>query len=171
MCDRRADCFLSFLYDIDCPAQIPTFLVPYRGPPKYNSTRRRMGSQIVRRRSLSQSSLCSAQFGCYQTPQGIHHPSSVMPSPSPSRASINNSSEYGTLRRIPPEAVKNQMAGFEANVPRILVIPRSSKGFGFILRGTKRKFSYLLIFYYLRLFRRGRYGIPAKRRNTGLTVL
>jgi hypothetical protein len=138
MCDQRADCFLSFLYDTDCPTQSP-FSVPYRGTPKFSS-RRRMGSQIIRRRSLSQSSLCSAQFDrCYQTPQSVHPPSSVMPSPSPSRTSINNSSDYGTLRRIPPEAVQNQMAGFEPNIPRILVIPRGPKGFGFILRGTKRK--------------------------------
>lgn len=137
MGDSEADCFLSFLYDVDCPTEQVTFSVPYRGTPKY-STRRRMGSQIIRRRSLSQSSLCSAQFDrCYQTPQGIHQ--SAMPSPSPSRASINNSSEYGTLRRIPPEAVQNQLAGFEPNIPRILVIPRGQKGFGFILRGTKRE--------------------------------
>jgi SH3/ankyrin repeat-containing protein len=60
-----------------------------------------------------------------------------MASPSPSRASFSNNSDYGTLRRYPPEAVQQQMAGFEPNVPRILVIPRGPKGFGFILRGTK----------------------------------
>lgn len=165
MCDRKADSFLTFLYDIPCPTQQPTFSVPYQGTPKY-STRRRMGSQIIRRRSLSQSSLCSAQFDrCYQTPQGIH-----MPSPSPSRASINNNSDYGTLRRIRPEDVQNQMAGFEPNVQRILVIPRGPKGFGFILRGTKRKlFSVVLIIVFV--FRRRRHGVPANSRNTGVTIL
>ncbi|KAI6242794.1 hypothetical protein M3Y99_00186600 [Aphelenchoides fujianensis] len=115
----------------------PGNAVPFRGTPKYN-TRRRMGSQILRRRSMSQSSICSAQSDrCYQTPQ-LRHSASVMPSPSMSRASTSNHSEYGgTLRRYPPESVQAQMAGFEANIPRILVIPRGPKGFGFILRGTK----------------------------------
>lgn len=74
-----------------------------------------------------------------------------MPSPSPSRASISNNSDYGTLRRYPPEAVQQQMAGFEPNVPRILVIPRGQKGFGFILRGTKSELKrrYHHILYYL----------------------
>ncbi|CAD5215421.1 unnamed protein product [Bursaphelenchus xylophilus] len=111
--------------------------VPYRGTPKY-STRRRLGSQIVRRRSLSQSSICSGrseQF--YQTPQQVRHAAPSMPSPSPSRMSASQASDYGTLRRYPADAVQNPVPGFETNVPRILVIPRGPKGFGFILRGSK----------------------------------
>lgn len=46
----------------------------------------------------------------------------------------NNNSNYGTLKNQ-----SNILAGFEANIPRILVIPRGSKGFGFILRGANRK--------------------------------
>ena len=46
--------------------------------------------------------------------------------------------DYGTLKRIPAEAVQQQQPGFEANTPRILVIPRGPKGFGFILRGARR---------------------------------
>lgn len=135
MNNKESQCFLSFLYNTSCPNQ-PENLVPYQTTPKYN-TRRRMGSQIIRRRSMSQTSLCSAQSErCYQTPQSIRPPS-VMPSPSPSRASVSNNSDYGTLRRYPPECIQQQMAGFEPNIPRILVIPRGAKGFGFILRGTK----------------------------------
>ncbi|CAD5211232.1 unnamed protein product [Bursaphelenchus okinawaensis] len=115
----------------------PHTSVPYRGTPKY-STRRRLGSQIVRRRSLSQSSMCSArseQF--YQTPQPMRHAGPAMPSPSPSRMSIAQPSDYGTLRRYPADAVQNSVPGHETNVPRILVIPRGPNGFGFILRGSK----------------------------------
>lgn len=140
-----SQCFLSFLYNSACPNQFNDNLVPYQTTPKYN-TRRRAGSQIIRRRSMSQTSLCSAQSDrFYQTPQSIRHPpSSVMASPSPSRASVSNNSDYGTLRRYPPEAVQQQLAGFEPNVPRILVIPRGLKGFGFILRGTKSESFQLL---------------------------
>ncbi|KAI6188305.1 hypothetical protein M3Y98_00340500 [Aphelenchoides besseyi] len=121
-------------------AHNPLNAVPYRGTPKYSTRRRLGGSQILRRRSLSQSSICSAQSDrCYQTPQQLRHSASVAPSPSIiSRASTSNQSEYGgTLRRYPPEAVQQQIAGVETNIPRILVIPRGPKGFGFILRGTK----------------------------------
>ena len=48
--------------------------------------------------------------------------------------------DYGTLRRIPHDIVKASQPGFEPNVPRILVIPRGPKGFGFILRGAMGKF-------------------------------
>lgn len=49
----------------------------------------------------------------------------------------NGSVDHGTLRKFAPEIV-NHNAGDEANIPRIMVIPRGPKGFGFILRGTKR---------------------------------
>lgn len=63
-----------FLYDSSrSSSKTNGFLpVPYRGTPKYN-TRRRLGSQILRRRSLSQSSMCSAQSQGYQTPQLMRH--------------------------------------------------------------------------------------------------
>uniref|UniRef100_A0A914D2E5 Uncharacterized protein n=1 Tax=Acrobeloides nanus TaxID=290746 RepID=A0A914D2E5_9BILA len=117
----------------------PSNAVPYRGTPKYN-TRRRMTNPILRRRSLSQSSICSAQSELYKVPQQIRQaPSISAPSPSPSSVTIcaSNASEYGTLRRYAPDAIQPAMAGFESNIPRILVIPRGPKGFGFILRGAK----------------------------------
>lgn len=63
-----------FLYDTSKSSTKPNAYipVPYRGTPKYN-TRRRLGSQILRRRSLSQSSMCSAQSQGYQTPQLMRH--------------------------------------------------------------------------------------------------
>lgn len=51
-------------------------------------------------------------------------------------AATNNNNIYGTLKKIPPDSIKNIQPGFEANIPRILVIPRGHKGFGFILRGS-----------------------------------
>lgn len=51
----------------------------------------------------------------------------------------SSTSEYGTLRRIPANSVQHQQPGFEPNTPRILVIPRGPKGFGFILRGARCK--------------------------------
>uniref|UniRef100_A0A914YLS5 PDZ domain-containing protein n=1 Tax=Panagrolaimus superbus TaxID=310955 RepID=A0A914YLS5_9BILA len=122
--------------------------VPYRGAPKYN-TRRRLTNPILRRRSLSQSSICSAQSERYQTPQNLllrqqqHHPQMGLASPSPSCLTMcpsnsGSTGEYGTLRRYAPDAIPSApRAGFEPNVPRILVIPRGPKGFGFILRGAK----------------------------------
>lgn len=99
------------------PTQVinPTFPVPYRGTPKYN-TRRRMTNPILRRRSLSQSSICSAQSELYKVPQQIRQaPSISAPSPSPSSVTIcaSNASEYGTLRRYAPDAIQPAMAGFE----------------------------------------------------------
>lgn len=94
--------------------QIP-FPVPYRGTPKYN-TKRRLTNPIIRRRSLSQSSICSGQSELYKVPQQIRQaPSISAPSPSPSSATIcpSNASEYGTLRRYAPDAVHPAMAGFE----------------------------------------------------------
>ncbi|CEF71133.1 PDZ domain and Sterile alpha motif domain and Ankyrin repeat and Sterile alpha motif/pointed domain and Ankyrin repeat-containing domain and Sterile alpha motif, type 1 domain-containing protein [Strongyloides ratti] len=67
----------------------------------------------------------------------------MVPSSSPSIHSgnqiiyANNRSEYGTLKRYAPEKMLTPPPGFEANIPRILVIPRGPKGFGFILRGVK----------------------------------
>ncbi|KAE9550115.1 hypothetical protein FO519_006675 [Halicephalobus sp. NKZ332] len=118
---------------------IPLFSVPYRGAPKYN-TRRRLTNPILRRRSLSQSSICSAQSERYQTPQQVRNAMAGLPSPSPSCLTMmqENESQYSTLRRYPPNEVQSApRAGFEPNTPRILVIPRGPKGFGFILRGAK----------------------------------
>ncbi|GMT13608.1 hypothetical protein PFISCL1PPCAC_4905 [Pristionchus fissidentatus] len=115
----------------------PGSSVPYRGTPQY-STRRRLStsSTLTRRRSISQSSICSAatqQGGDYRVPGNSI---SAAPSPSPSRSTIG--SEYGTMRRYAPDHVKSGAAvGHETNTPRILVIPRGPKGFGFILRGAK----------------------------------
>ena len=111
-----------FIYDSDphIPPRelkpISLFSVPYRGTPKYN-TRRRLTNPILRRRSLSQSSICSAQSDRYQAPQTLrHHPQMGMASPSPSCLTMcpSNSSEYGTLRRFAPDAVPpSPRAGFE----------------------------------------------------------
>uniref|UniRef100_A0A8R1UGW6 Shn-1 n=1 Tax=Pristionchus pacificus TaxID=54126 RepID=A0A8R1UGW6_PRIPA len=111
----------------------PGSSVPYRGTPAYSTRRRLSTSTLTRRRSISQSSICSAQQGDYRVPsQSI----SAAPSPSPSRSTIG--SEYGTMRRYAPDHVKSSSAsGHETNTPRILVIPRGPKGFGFILRGAK----------------------------------
>ncbi|KAK6737026.1 hypothetical protein RB195_019614 [Necator americanus] len=111
----------------------PSASVPYRGTPQY-STRRRISSSLSKRRSLSQTSLCSQDI--YRSPQSqMSKPSSVVPSPTPSRVSHSTvtPSEYGTMRRFTP----GMAPGHEANIPRILVIPRGPKGFGFILRGAK----------------------------------
>ena len=94
---------------------IPLFSVPYRGTPKYN-TRRRLTNPILRRRSLSQSSICSAQSDRYQTPQQIRGPAMGLPSPSPSCLTMmpDNESQYSTLRRYPPNEVQSApRAGFE----------------------------------------------------------
>ncbi|VDL86257.1 unnamed protein product [Nippostrongylus brasiliensis] len=110
-----------------------TISVPYRGTPQY-STRRRLNSTFSKRRSLSQSSLYSQDI--YGTPQAQRSKQpQVQPSPTPSRISRSTitPSEYGTMRRFTPGLAP----GHEANVPRILVIPRGPKGFGFILRGAK----------------------------------
>ncbi|GMR36196.1 hypothetical protein PMAYCL1PPCAC_06391 [Pristionchus mayeri] len=112
----------------------PGSSVPYRGTPAYSTRRRLSTSTLTRRRSISQSSICSsAQQGDYRVPnQSI----SAAPSPSPSRSTIG--SEYGTMRRYAPDHVISTAAtGHEVNTPRILVIPRGAKGFGFILRGVK----------------------------------
>ncbi|PIO71628.1 ankyrin repeat protein, partial [Teladorsagia circumcincta] len=111
----------------------PSASVPYRGTPQY-STRRRLNSSLSKRRSLSQSSLYSQDI--YGTPQSQRSkPPQAAPSPTPSRISHSTitPSEYGTMRRFTP----GMAPGHEANVPRILVIPRGPKGFGFILRGAK----------------------------------
>ncbi|WKX94464.1 hypothetical protein Q1695_011607 [Nippostrongylus brasiliensis] len=111
----------------------PSASVPYRGTPQY-STRRRLNSTFSKRRSLSQSSLYSQDI--YGTPQAQRSKQpQVQPSPTPSRISRSTitPSEYGTMRRFTPGLAP----GHEANVPRILVIPRGPKGFGFILRGAK----------------------------------
>jgi SH3/ankyrin repeat-containing protein len=93
----------------------PHSAVPYRGTPKYN-TRRRLGSQILRRRSLSQSSVCSAQSQAYQTPQSLRQATvgqSSSPNPSVSTLRLGGTNEYGTLRRYPPESIQTARAGFE----------------------------------------------------------
>ncbi|PAV61723.1 hypothetical protein WR25_11144 isoform B [Diploscapter pachys] len=112
----------------------PSASVPYRGTPQY-STRRRLSSTLMRRRSLSQSSICSHDI--YRAP--LHsRQNSAAPSPTPSRISRSTitPSEYGTMRRVVPDHIR-MAAGHEPNTPRILVIPRGPKGFGFILRGAK----------------------------------
>lgn len=123
----------------------PTSSVPYRGTPQY-STRRRLSSTITRRRSMSQSSICSQDV--YRTPQSIRKvPVSAAPSPSPSRSSRTTMapSEYGTMRRSGHDSMRSMIAaGHETNIARILVIPRGVKGFGFILRGAKRTLFSLL---------------------------
>lgn len=99
------------------PAAACALAVPYRGQPKYSTRRRAQnGAQILRRRSLSQSSVCSAQSErCYQTPQSVRlPPGHQLSSPAPSRLSFSQpGSEYGTLRRYPADAVQHQVAGFE----------------------------------------------------------
>uniref|UniRef100_A0A8R1DUZ3 PDZ domain-containing protein n=1 Tax=Caenorhabditis japonica TaxID=281687 RepID=A0A8R1DUZ3_CAEJA len=119
-------------------AHNPSSSVPYRGTPQY-STRRRLSSTITRRRSMSQSSICSQDL--YRTPQSIRKgPVSAAPSPSPSRSSRTTitQSEYGTMRRSGMDSMRSMIAaGHETNIARILVIPRGVKGFGFILRGAK----------------------------------
>ncbi|UMM18067.1 hypothetical protein L5515_014307 [Caenorhabditis briggsae] len=119
-------------------AHNPSSSVPYRGTPQY-STRRRLSSTITRRRSMSQSSICSQDV--YRTPQSIRKtPMSAAPSPSPSRSSRTTvtPSEYGTMRRSGMDSMRSMIAaGHETNIARILVIPRGVKGFGFILRGAK----------------------------------
>ncbi|KAJ1346493.1 hypothetical protein KIN20_001288 [Parelaphostrongylus tenuis] len=111
----------------------PSNIVPYRGTPQY-STRRRLSSTLSKRRSLSQTSLCGQDI--YGTPNEQRRKApSVAPSPTPSRISRSSvvPSDYGTMRRFIPEMAP----GHEPNIPRILVIPRGPKGFGFILRGAK----------------------------------
>uniref|UniRef100_A0AC35U778 PDZ domain-containing protein n=1 Tax=Rhabditophanes sp. KR3021 TaxID=114890 RepID=A0AC35U778_9BILA len=129
----------------------PATVVPYRNTPQYN-TRRRVpnSSTLPRRRSLSQASISSSM----KSERSVRHQSedsiasdmsslTMTHSPSPSRASVaqtiysSNGNEYGTLKRYAPDQVKTTPLGFEANIPRILVIPRGPKGFGFILRGVK----------------------------------
>lgn len=106
-----------FIYDCYPPRLLePIISVPYRGTPKYN-TKRRLTNPILRRRSLSQSSICSAQSDRYQTPQQLRHQSIGLPSPSPSCMTMlqaNNNSDYGTLKRYAPEVVQPvPRAGFE----------------------------------------------------------
>ncbi|VDM56367.1 unnamed protein product [Angiostrongylus costaricensis] len=111
----------------------PSNIVPYRGTPQY-STRRRLSSALSKRRSLSQTSLCSQDI--YGTPKEQRRKApSVAPSPTPSRIGRSSvvPSDYGTMRMC----ISEMAPGHEANVPRILVIPRGPKGFGFILRGAK----------------------------------
>ncbi|KJH52615.1 hypothetical protein DICVIV_01200 [Dictyocaulus viviparus] len=97
----------------------PSTIVPYRSAPQY-STRRRLSTHSIRR-SFSQTSLCSQDI--YGTPKEQRKKApSIAPSPSPSRISRLDvaSSDYGTMRRFTPEMAP----GHEANIPRILVIPR-----------------------------------------------
>uniref|UniRef100_A0A0K0CWQ1 PDZ domain-containing protein n=1 Tax=Angiostrongylus cantonensis TaxID=6313 RepID=A0A0K0CWQ1_ANGCA len=111
----------------------PSNIVPYRGTPQY-STRRRLSSALSKRRSLSQTSLCSQDI--YGTPKEQRRKApSTAPSPTPSRIGRSSvvRSDYGTMRMC----ISEMAPGHEANVPRILVIPRGPKGFGFILRGAK----------------------------------
>lgn len=104
------------IYDTLPPRLLePIISVPYRGTPKYN-TKRRLTNPILRRRSLSQSSICSVQSDRYQTPQQLRHQSIGIPSPSPSCMTMlqGNNSDYGTLKRYHPEVVQPvPRAGFE----------------------------------------------------------
>lgn len=60
-------------------------------------------------------------------------------SPAPSCSIINNK-DYSTLKKYLPETMQSSHASIvETNIPRILVIQRGPKGFGFILRGSNRK--------------------------------
>lgn len=72
----------------------------------------------------------------------VGKPPMVSPSPSCSTICMPNGGggDYGTLKKYPAEYLQYQQSGFELNIPRILVIPRGPKGFGFILRGANRKF-------------------------------
>ena len=128
------------------------FSVPYRGAPKYNSRRKLSrtsanGSVLsgpthgTLVRQNSQSSLASSARTS-STPMMTPQPNGVrffhfVLSVDNALQRANGSVDYGTLRKFTPESVSRN-AGDEANIPRIMVIPRGPKGFGFILRGTKR---------------------------------
>uniref|UniRef100_A0A914I5U7 Uncharacterized protein n=1 Tax=Globodera rostochiensis TaxID=31243 RepID=A0A914I5U7_GLORO len=114
----------------------PHNIVPFRESPLLNP-RRRMSSRqsnsdhlLLRRRSLSHCSSSSTMASVHQHRFSGHQ----QPPASPSLSVVSSSvaGDYGTLRK---DSV--QQPGFEANVPRILVIPRGRNGFGFILRGAK----------------------------------
>uniref|UniRef100_A0A0N5A3U9 ANK_REP_REGION domain-containing protein n=1 Tax=Parastrongyloides trichosuri TaxID=131310 RepID=A0A0N5A3U9_PARTI len=124
----------------------PASVVPYRNTPKYNTKRRIPSSTISRRRSLSQVSISSSiqSENLYRAPSNMTNSRLSSMSMKDDQLSSDSSSiqtiysnNYGTLKRYAPDQVLATPPGFEANIPRILVIPRGSKGFGFILRGVK----------------------------------
>lgn len=78
-------------------------------------------------------------------------PMAIVPSrPAPAPPPMVNGGQTLPVRRYSPDAVPENMKS-DVNIPRILVIPRGPKGFGFILRGAKSKtFVVDIIFFYLR---------------------
>lgn len=102
--------------------------------------------QIERRRSLSHSSMSSMHSDRYAQPHLLN--SNIYNNNNNgiyASTTTNNNNIYGTLKKILPDSVKNLQPGFEANIPRILVIPRGHKGFGFILRGSLSKKNYFFV--------------------------
>ncbi|KAL7072828.1 hypothetical protein ACQ4LE_007801, partial [Meloidogyne hapla] len=130
----------------------PQSVVPFLEPPRLN-TRRRLSTRqsqdgsifsMSRRRSLSHcssSTIASSHPHRYSSVNVNQQQQEQQINPinnqNPSTIMTTSASEYGTLRRIPANTVQHQQPGFEPNTPRILVIPRGPKGFGFILRGAR----------------------------------
>ncbi|VDN53566.1 unnamed protein product [Dracunculus medinensis] len=139
-------------------------VMPYRGMPAYN-TKRRLPATIVRRRSMSQNSIYSSTSE-YRTPTPyVMSQQAMLPSPTPSRATLaevpitQGLNDYDTIRRYSKFTAMDEsdqisrisffirqkriysrfyVEIYRLNIPRILVIPRGPKGFGFIIRGAKR---------------------------------
>ncbi|CAK5084462.1 unnamed protein product [Meloidogyne enterolobii] len=126
--------------------------VPFLEPPRLN-TRRRLSTRqsqdgsiisMSRRRSLSHCSSSSTiasshphRYSSVNVNQQLQEQQQINPINNQTPSMTSSTSEYGTLRRIPANTVQHQQPGFEPNTPRILVIPRGPKGFGFILRGAR----------------------------------
>uniref|UniRef100_A0A914LRZ1 Uncharacterized protein n=1 Tax=Meloidogyne incognita TaxID=6306 RepID=A0A914LRZ1_MELIC len=130
----------------------PQSVVPFLEPPRLN-TRRRLSTRqsqdgsiisMSRRRSLSHCSSSSTiasshphRYSSVNINQQLQEQQQINPINNQNPSMTSSTSEYGTLRRIPANSVQHQQPGFEPNTPRILVIPRGPKGFGFILRGAR----------------------------------
>ena len=132
----------------------PASAVPYRGTPKYNSKRKltwagRPPAGLARRRSLSHSASLGAPS---PTPSAT---STLTPSNGdllrvidPAQTLPNNlrpqlirgmrASAHHSAGTLPAKAARPQFVELEPSIPRILVIPRGPKGFGFILRGARK---------------------------------
>uniref|UniRef100_A0A915LP16 Uncharacterized protein n=1 Tax=Meloidogyne javanica TaxID=6303 RepID=A0A915LP16_MELJA len=126
--------------------------IPFLEPPRLN-TRRRLSTRqsqdgsiisMSRRRSLSHCSSSSTiasshphRYSSVNINQQLQEQQQINPINNQTPSMTSSTSEYGTLRRIPANTVQHQQPGFEPNTPRILVIPRGPKGFGFILRGAR----------------------------------